>query len=231
MDTFTKQYYIEDYMCDKKCRILPSYLLRIAQSISTLHCENMGVYDKLEQLGHRFLLTKQQCTVYGAISAREVLTVKSYPTTPTLGMYPRITEFVNSRGNTIAKVDARWFLFDTVNRKPLRKLNDNITYNAIDIGKLPPISIPRIDAPIVHNRDVRYTDIDSNGHVNNAVYLDYLSDILGDEQITSFSITYRKEITSDTVQLHGCYIDNSRYYLAGYCNNEKHFEIIATIGN
>lgn len=231
MESFTKQYYIEDYMCDRQYHMLPSYLLKLTQSISIQHCESASVYSRLVELGQRFLLTKQHCTIARPILARETLTVTTSPTTASMGIFPRVTKFVDSNGDTVATVDARWFLFDIVNRKPLRAMDSSIEYNCIDVGKLPPINMPRIDAPLLHTRQVQYTHIDSNYHINNAVYLDYLSDILGDKFISQFAISYRKEVTTDNIQLHGCYTDNNNYYLAGYCDDTKSFEIVATLDN
>ncbi len=231
MELFAKKYYIEDYMCDRQCRMLPSYLLKLTQSVAIQHCESSGVYEKLVALGQRLLITKQHCTIHRPIMARETITISSYPTTVSLGMFPRITKFVDSKGQTVATVDARWFLFDVVNRKPMRAMDDSITYNCVDVGKLPPINIPRVDAPLLHTRHVQYTHIDSNYHINNAVYLDYLSDILGDKFISQFAISYRKEVTSDNIQLHGCTLEDNQYYLAGYCDDNKSFEILATLDN
>lgn len=229
MQAYTRQYYIEDYMCDRLGRLLPSYLLRIAQSISILHCKDMNVFYKLDALGHRFLLSKQHCEISQPIMSGQYVTVSTYPTTPVISTYPRITTFANDKGENIATIDARWFLFDTNSGRPLRHLDDSIHYSYVDTGRLPPITMPNVATNAIQTLTVQYTDIDSNRHVNNAVYLDYLSNILCDKYISQFAIAYHKQLTADTVQLSSVYIDDNTYYLEGHSDNIKNFDIVATL--
>ncbi len=227
MDRYIQQYYIEEYMCDRNKNLLPSHALKLIQSISTIHCYDAGVVAELVARNQTFLLSRQQVKFTRPIKAYETVTLTSTPTTARMGVFPRITTICDSCGCEVAYVDARWFLLDIANNKPVRTMDESIPYHCVDVGRLAPITFPRLDnLDTIDSVKVRYTQIDCHGHINNTLYLDYISDILCDKFLYDFAVNYRKEVTTDYITLKGQEIENG-YYLAGYCGEELNFEIVA----
>ncbi len=225
---FSRTYFIEDYMCDKNKNLLPSFALKLVQSVSTLHCESMGVYDKIATRRQVFLITKQLCKFTRPIKAGETVTLFSAPTEVSRGIFPRITYFVSGNGKKLGFCDARWFLFDLNKRIPLRKMDDDIQYPHVTGTSHDRIIFPNSETTFLRNERVRYSQIDIHGHLNNTEYLNYLSDVLEDEVILNFQISYKKEILSGEVRLEMAKTD-THVHLVGYNNGDKNFEILAEI--
>ncbi|MFI3167076.1 MAG: thioesterase [Bacillota bacterium] len=224
---FMKEYYIENYMCDKNCNLLPSYALKLVQSVSTEHCENMGVYEKISARGQVFLISKQLCTFERQIKAGETVVLHTAPISTTHGIFPRMTYFKSAQGEQIGCCDARWFLLDTTKKRPMRKLDDDIDFPTVqmDVEK---IAFPTSETEFLRDEVVRYSQIDSNGHLNNTEYLNYLTDSVGDCEIRSFQVSYKKEILGGIVNLEMARIGN-QVHLVGFSNGNKNFEILAEL--
>lgn len=85
------------------------------------------------------------------------------------------------------------------------------------------------DAFPLGQRPIRYSDLDGNRHVNNAVYGDILCDFLpGDWQRSHFLrsavLLYEHEARlGDTLQITGCQIGPDSWYLAGYRSGQRCF--------
>ncbi|MFI3166211.1 MAG: thioesterase [Bacillota bacterium] len=225
---YSKDYFIEDYMCDRNKNLLPSFALKLVQSVSVLHCENMGVYEKISARGQAFLITKQLCEFSRPIKSGETVTLFSAPTEISRGIFPRITYFCNENGEKIGYCDARWFLFDTNSRRPLRKFDSDIEYRHVTGISHERIVFPQSEMEFLKTESVRYCQIDTNGHLNNTEYLNYLSDVTKDSFIHKFQVSYKKEIISGDIRLEIAKTDNT-IHLAGYNGEDKNFEIFAEI--
>ncbi len=223
---FSRQYYIEDYMCDKNQNLLPSFALKLVQSVSIIHCESMGVYKEISKRNQVFLITKQLCEFTRQIKAGETITLHSAPTETVRGIFPRVTHFVGENGEKIGFCDARWFLYDTKNKRPVRNLDEDIPYHFVTGYNHERIVFPKSETTPLKTEHVRYSQIDTNGHLNNTEYLNYLSDELEDCTISKFQVSYKKEIRSGDVNLEIARSENT-VHLVGYNNGDKNFEILA----
>ncbi|MCL0312674.1 acyl-[acyl-carrier-protein] thioesterase [Apilactobacillus xinyiensis] len=90
-------------------------------------------------------------------------------------------------GNTYVHMTSRWVVMDYKTRKMTKIPNEIVEpYRAekvVNIPKLPrPVKIDESSEQVTSNQyRVRYLDIDSNQHVNNAHYLDWMVDVLSPE--------------------------------------------------
>ncbi len=215
-------------MTDKNKNLLPSFALKLVQSISVLHCESMGIYEKISSRGQVFLITKQLCEFARPIKAGETVTLFTAPTEISRGIFPRITYFRDENGEKIGYCDARWFLFDTKSRRPLRTFDSDIEYPRVTGFKHQRIVFPVSEMEFFKTENVRYSQIDTNGHLNNTEYLNYLSDVTKDAFIKKFQVSYKKEILSGEIKLEIAKTNNT-VHLAGYNGKDKNFEILAEI--
>lgn len=112
-------------------------------------------------------------------------------------------EVKNSRGDIIARSTSQAFLVDTIQRTPKRIPKERITAFGIQPQKAIEYEFknfsmdnqPQYEKSFV----VRMSDIDTNGHVNNRVYVEWFLEIIPvtvhiDYFLDSIEIIYRKEV-------------------------------------
>jgi medium-chain acyl-[acyl-carrier-protein] hydrolase len=132
----------------------------------------------------------------------------------------RIYTIADESGIEIVNIDALYALIDMDKRK-LARIPDDIV-NAYEPERVK--KIPRQPEPILFAKDeqgalqqdyrVRYLDIDSNQHVNNSKYFDWLQDVLDSDFVkthepTHLNIKYEHEVRlGDTVASEAKLIDD-----------------------
>ncbi len=223
---FSSRYLIETYMCDRNGNLLPSFALKLVQGISTVHCEKMGVYKQISARNQVFLIARQACKFNRQIISGETVVLHTAPLVTTHGIFPRMTYFESESGEKLGFCDARWFLFDRNNGRLMRKMDDDIDFPAVLNLPLEKIAFPNIETEFLRNETVRYSQIDTNMHLNNTEYLNYLSDTLEDAEISEFCVNYKKEIKNGSVRLEMASFED-KVLLVGFNNGEKCFEILA----
>lgn len=111
-------------------------------------------------------------------------------------------KILNQAGEEIITASSVWFYIDVDKRKPTRVQEEMFKAYEIPLDKNDPLDIEKIqplskvDSEKVFN--VRYSDIDTNLHVNNAKYAAWMVesvplDIVLNYQLKNIKITYEKE--------------------------------------
>jgi len=121
----------------------------------------------------------------------ETVTVQTYAKEVNPFFCKREYIFVDADGNEIVKIDTLYAMIDMEKRK-MARIPDGIAQ------KFDPILVKKIarqpapdsigaDEQLLRSQDyrVRFTDIDSNQHVNNSKYLNWTQDVLGPEFLLS----------------------------------------------
>ncbi|UQS82427.1 thioesterase [Bombilactobacillus folatiphilus] len=115
----------------------------------------------------------------------------------------------DASGQEIVKLTSNWVMLDIQSRKMMVIKSEimeqlNCPYST-EIWRFPRIDlVEHTDQPIAY--PTRFFDIDINGHVNNAVYLDWMLDSLGRDflmahQLQQLDIKYEQEVQyGDTVE-------------------------------
>jgi medium-chain acyl-[acyl-carrier-protein] hydrolase len=105
-------------------------------------------------------------------------------------------------GAIIASADTVWLLVNTATKKPV-KINDHM-YTAFGVGsdENNPLEFEKLEelshADIEKEYKVRYSDIDTNRHVNNVKYVDWAIETvplntISDYCLTRIKVIYKKE--------------------------------------
>ncbi len=192
---------VDGSLCDEKGRMRPSYILRIAQEISGQHCDSLGLgrADLLKK-DMLFLLAKLKLTVKRTPKENESLTVTTRPFSPVRFAYPRFTDIYGENGDELVHLDSRWILVDTASFRILREVPDFLDIFPDLPKEAGDFRVPRrADYEKLYDLPVRYSMIDKNGHMNNAVYADVITDAVGEKiraggDISSMIIAYHKEV-------------------------------------
>lgn len=218
LNTFKREITVESFECDMNNRIKLSAILREMQEIGNIHLEALGYpRDRMNELEWAFLLSKIYIKVYRTPCEGEKLIQQTAPK-KTKGIYFfRDINFYDEEGRLLIEAHTAWVLVSTAEGKHsvLRprvfsmpfECDDDTDYTIVSYkfnGEFPESDI------LKSKREIRFTDIDCNKHMNNAVYADIVYDAMPIElaknaQISEFRINFKNEaLLSDTLSIIAC---------------------------
>lgn len=202
---FSKKYEINYYDVDYKLQCkLPSivnYLCDIGNNQSEVLGETI---EALTEKKMAWVFYQYDINIIEYPKYRDVITIE----TEGIGFnrfyaYRKYTIY-NEEGKVLVNALALFFLINIEKRRPMRVSDEQIkVYGAegldkvkIDMGKID--SIEREDN--IKDFNIRYSDIDSNGHVNNAKYFEWAIesvpvDVIKDYKIERVRVIFEKETT------------------------------------
>ena len=221
-------------------RMKVSSILRRLQDIAGHHIDSLGMTrDILIARGQVFLLSKVEVTIHRSPRVNEKVILKTRPH-PAKGVYfIRESLLCSEEGETLVSAASAWILADPENHSVLRpNAFDWGAYRFDEVDFDPSVARRRIKAPEqmtqLGQRIIRFTDLDGNGHVNNAVYGDILCDFLPAEQmlarpIRSFATHYEHEAKlGETLSITGTHCEDGSYILLGQRDGERCFSAQVT---
>ena len=231
---FKRKLEVETFECDMMGRMKLSAVLRQMQEIGNLHLEEVGYsYEKLRELGMAFLASKIYIKVNRMPNEREQIIQVTAPK-KTKGIYFfRDIDFYDTEGNLLIETHAALILVSAAGDKHtvLRpkefdfpfECDDNTDYS-ISSWKA---NIPNENITEDY-RKIRYSDIDCNRHMNNAVYADIVYDFMPIEaaknkEIDEFRIFFKNEaFLGETIKIESCmYDDQKTFGIKGLRDNDE----------
>ena len=197
----TDRYETRWHDTDASRRVRPSALLVYMQETSNRHVAEAGMsLDELrDERGLAFILSKIRIAFRRPLSAFEDIRVETF-TCPSRGYASTRCFRILSGDDVIAEADTLWALVD-INDKSLKKTEES-GYIFDDEEPLVLETPARTRAPAtvelreVGKRDILYSDIDYNMHMNNTRYPDMLCDYMPIDKvggITGMTLSYLRE--------------------------------------
>lgn len=199
-----KQYEIHYYEVDYRKKALITSLIDYFNDVATFQSEDLGIgIDYMTKNNMAWILYKWDISVNRYPKYGEKVTVKTEPCGVRKFYAYRKFQITDSNGQVLANAKSIWLLINIKERKPLR-INEHLinTYGLNDdnnecfkIDNIDKIS----EAENTIEFKVRYSDIDTNGHVNNEKYAAWLIESVPLEVVLNYTlrnmkITYRKEV-------------------------------------
>lgn len=191
---YSQEFKIPEVICDKNGNLSIRNLISLMVEVSTnqAHIVEKG----LDMSRLRWIVYSWDVELKGIINAQDEIIITTYPIKMDRFYAHRNIE-VTKNGRTIARAYAVLMIVDIDRMRPIKiKKEIEAAY--------------KIDQPIFEKQNLsykdnfdkskeimtRYTDIDSNLHVNNAVYFDYICDLckLDTKDIKFMNIVYNTEI-------------------------------------
>ncbi|MCD7944955.1 MAG: thioesterase [Clostridia bacterium] len=198
-------------------------LFRYMQETAFYHLKTVKPsFDDLKSEGKAYLLSRSITKIYEKIYHPETIRFETWASTACAGIsFDRCYRaYIGDR--LVMESEGVWVLYNFRERKIERVAGNLENYELFDsLGfELPRrLKMPDGDDPIeVGARTYEYADIDVNGHVNNAIYPDMLSNFIpevrtGDAHIASIYINYKNECRlDDTVRVFRCGGDGEWYF-------------------
>lgn len=221
---------------DINARMKPSNILREAQQIALEHCDELGFTAQVMQESSRmFVLVKLEIHVERMPLQGETVRVRTCAYQPKRLAYQRVTAFETPEGDTLVTVDSRWTLLDTKTWRITRETLPELVEKMLPVQDCADIRIPMMEYPDeLPPVTVRYTMLDINRHVNNAVYADWAQDaveqeLLTGKQIKHMQLLYHREAKAGSVvRIHHAFRDGV-HYLRGEHEGGHCFEASVTL--
>jgi len=189
---FEKQYKLRYFEMNQYGEASPITILTLLEEAAVDHCLsiNYGLYDLLKQnIGWVLLGGYMQMERYPFY--KEKITIRTWLSRYSTIRAIRENIIFNEQGDIIGKAKGLWLFFDIERRKPVR-IFDDIKKKwrcfpeesiKIDISKkIEPINFAKYS----NKFRVHRFDIDSNKHVNNIRYLQWLIESIPDETIDNY---------------------------------------------
>ncbi|MEM1486092.1 acyl-ACP thioesterase domain-containing protein [Oscillospiraceae bacterium PP1C4] len=202
---YTKTVTVIEPECDVNKLMSLANIMRYAQQMGSDHLLEMNIdYNKMYKDGMVFVVSKLLVTINRRPTFGEKVVLTTIPKQAKGAQFIRDTLFETEAGEKLAEVSIAWVLVDPTTRRILRPS----AFDMYGIEMFPNdgeyITEYKIKKPeqsgVLHMRQVKYSDLDYNHHVNNAIYANIVCDLIPQEamlhkEIKSFGILYQKEAT------------------------------------
>jgi len=192
------------YDCDCYKRAKLSTIMKfLAEAAGADYTARGYAHQTLWERGMVFLLSRTNISIDRMPENTETVTVTTWEHGIKAAQFIRAFELFDQQGEKIISAMTTWLLVDPSSRKILRPdaFDGKMTILAdkpIDCDIPGKLRMPNEGKPM-EKRTIRFSDLDSNGHVYNAVYGDIVCDLLPLEvlkkPIRGFQINYQTEAT------------------------------------
>ena len=198
---FVQNFEITDIAVDCFGRLKQSMILFFAQEIAGRHCVELAVdYDTLEQKRLFWAVTRHKVQITRMPVRGETIRIETWPMPTTRVAYPRSMVAYDEKGNELFRSISIWVLMDLDKRSMILPGKSGISVEGTLRGN--ELSVPGGLAakPLANHRErnVCFTDLDRNGHMNNTRYLDWIDDLLPspfhkERSVKEFTVCYFSE--------------------------------------
>ena len=209
---FEKEYKINIFNVDSEHKCKFSSLVDYLWDVVISQSDYLG--ETKEGFVHNqciWVLLKYDITIYEYPKFKDTITVD----TKVLGTKKfygyRQNTIKNSEGKIIGEVVSTAILIDFEKRRPMKISPDQSEIYGLkgELDEVPPLDdIPKLQKEdYVKDYPIRYSDIDSNGHVNNVKYMEMAMDtlprsILNEYELFNIKVLFKKETTDgDTLHI------------------------------
>ena len=221
--------------CDLGCLWRPSAILTAMQETAGMHSHILGCgRETLVQKGVVWVLTRCEVQMEKEARMGSRLSIETFPMPLRRWFFPRYFVFRDEEGAQVGAAGTLWVLFDLEKRCMVAP--GDVAGAIPDNSDLtPPLGVPgpvpRLTGETAASaRTPVYSELDVNGHVNNARYADWLCDALGLEvmreyRVKTMRLSYAAEIRPGQAMELRLTRDGLAYHLTGAHEGKTHFEI------
>ncbi len=197
----TYSFLIDAYLSDFRGKATLPMIGGFMLSSATRHADERGFgYTAMTALARAWVLSKMTIEIVDYPQNGTILYVKTWVSDVNRLFTERCFSFFNEEGKNIGYARSIWVAIDLETRRPtnvqeLEGLVDYIDgYESCPIGAMKKILLLK-DTPSLMTYDIKYSDIDINGHLNSMKYIEHFVDlfdlnIFKQKQIRRFEINY-----------------------------------------
>lgn len=177
-----------------------SDLLRLMQEIAAEDADRRGGGQSvLLSKGCTWVLVKNRVSICRWPEPAEELILTTWPLKGRFGLYPRCIELLDASGDELVRVESLWAIMDIHSRSMLPGEERGIEMIGVEDGRLPPQRrLTVTEGGVSFEMTPKPEQIDENGHMNNAAYLDAVEEMLPERlrgrNICAIAVDYEHEI-------------------------------------
>jgi acyl-ACP thioesterase len=214
-----EEFRIRFWDVDKTDQLTLASTFDFFQEAAIAHAEHLSVGKKdLDEKNQAWILSRMSVLIERRPRKDEIITIRTWPRGPEKLFVLRDFDILDEEKHIVAKGRSAWLVLDMEKHRPLRPqpvvehmpLNEGL--NALPDGA------QGIDAEAelvkIYDRRAGYSDIDYNGHVNNARYVQWIQDavdpdILYNARQMRLDINYLSEVKpAETISIWSCPINS-----------------------
>lgn len=241
MASYSFNHTIACYEADANKVMRPTAMLNMMQEAANVNATSLGFgYDKMIETNTAWVLSRIHLRFKRYPQWRDNVTLKTWHKGMAKLFYLRDFVLSDADGETLAEATSSWLIIDMNTRRLVR--NSDLATSPDKCTKEDAIAEPAekvmlpvdIEPELVRKHPVTWSEIDSNGHVNNVNYVMWAIDAVKSEdikerQIKEMLINYDAEVMpGDTVRISRVRIedgDNLTYYITGIVADKQNFSV------
>jgi acyl-ACP thioesterase len=199
--SFTKQLTVSSYETDKNLDLKLYCLLQWFSEIAWENAKQLGIgFEELADNDKIWILSSLNIKVHRLPKWQDKVDVKTWPSGLNNLQYTREFQVFNLKNECLVSASSCWVIFDKNEQKAvtppeydyLTKINNEKALDSL-FSKLR----PRKDLVPLFKETAKYADIDMHQHVNNAEYVRWIENCIGElnlRRINTFKIQYLHEV-------------------------------------
>lgn len=210
MIKYTEKHIIPCYDTDASWRLKPTSFMNLAQEAAGRHAVYLGFgYDDLIRNNTAWILSRVHVEFVDAPKWREEVTLNTWHKGLNRLFYLRDFLVTDNEGKARVKATTSWLVLNLETRRLVRDpmlmeegtvCNENVIETPADKVQMPKDAVPEL----VRSHAVSYSDIDTNGHTNNAMYMQWAMNSVDYETASSkpvkeFTINFNHETKAGDV--------------------------------
>ena len=238
MIRFEQKFTIPCYDTDASWRLKPSSFMDLAQEAAGQHAVYLGFgYDDLIATNTAWILSRVHVEFVDAPKWRENITLRTWHKGLNRLFFLRDFILTDDQGRERVKATTSWLVLNLETRRLLRdpKLMEEGTVCTDNVIETPAdkVVMPKDAEPqYVMDHHVAYSDVDMNGHTNNAMYMQWAMDavdydIASTRPVKWFTINFNHETKAgDIVALYKVVKeeeDGRHVFVEGKVNDQSAF--------
>ena len=238
MNRYIQNFHIPCYNTDMSWRLKPAAFMDLAQEAANLHATRLGFgYDEMIESKSAWVLSRMRVVFEDTPKWREEVSLMTWHKGLDRLFFLRDFLMTDKEGNPKIKATTSWLVINLQTRRLVRdpKLldegticSDNVLENPADKVVMPKDAEPQLIVEHV----VGYSDLDMNGHANNARYMQWTMDAVNYEissvkPVKEFTINFNHEVKpQETVSIYKSIVeaeDGRHVYVEGKVGEQSSF--------
>ena len=200
---YKQEFEVTPLVTDCFGRLKMAGVLYFAQEAAGGHCKLLGVdWDTLSQRQLFWAVLRYRVEISRLPRLGEKITVETWPMPTTRTAFPRSTVAYDAEGQELFRCIGLWVLMDSQRRSMVLPGKSGVDLIGTSRGTelMVPGSLMPIAGEHVTSRQVVYSELDRNLHMNNTRYMDWVADLLPgafhkERPVRAFTVCYLDEAT------------------------------------
>jgi acyl-ACP thioesterase len=238
MNKLIQKFTIPCFNADMSWRLKPASFMDMAQEAANLHAATLGFgYDELIASRTAWVLSRMHVVFVDTPKWRDEVTLATWHKGLNRLFFLRDFLMTDKDGKARVKATTSWLVLNLDTRRLVRDPHlidegKTCTEDVLDAPADKVVMPKDVEAKLVMQHDVAYSDLDMNCHVNNAMYMQWAMnavnyEISSDRPVREFTINFNHEIKpQETVAIYKAIVekeDRRHVYVEGKVGDQSSF--------